>query len=402
MHARLRLPLALPAPLAEAPRQRLAVIPVAMVMALALALAACGGGAEDDPADAPATATAEAGRSVPVEVFVVDEAAFEDVIQVTGFVEAPEDAVLSAEASGTLRSLLPLGQAVGRGQTVAQVDAGLAQAAVQQAEASLAAAQAQARLAEDQFRRQEPLLRDSIISPLEFESIRANRASAQAQVAQAQAQVAQARENLSRTRVIAPFAGTVEEHLARRGEQVGPGSPVARLVSGGGVKVTAGIPERYAGDVTLGTAVLVAPQPAGIAPRRGTISFVGRAVDPQSRTFPVEVRLASTDGTLKPQMIVRMEVTRATVERALAVPLSAVVRDESGPTVVVVEETDGLAVARVRRVTLGASAGGRVIVIDGLRPGDLVVIQGQTTVTDGELVRIMDRRAPLAPAALAE
>jgi hypothetical protein len=53
-------------------------------------------------------------------------------------------------------------------------------------------------------------------------------------------------------------------------------------------------------------------------------------------------------------------------------------------------------------VSLGASAGGRVVVLDGLRPGDLVVTQGQTTVTDGEPVRITDRRATLAPAALAE
>lgn len=372
-----------------------AVSLVALLMVLGLGLTACGSEVDPTADGPPAEATSTTERSVPVEVVLVEGTAFEDVIQMTGTVEAPEDAVLSAETAGTLRTLLPLGRAVSRGQVVAQVDAGIAQASVQQAEAALQAARAQLELSEDQFRRQEPLYRDSIISALEFQSVRTNRASAQAQVAQAQAQVAQARENLSRTQITAPFSGTVEEHLAQRGEQVNPGTPVVRLVAGGGVKVTAGVPERYAADIRVGTPVVVTPQAYGAPPRRGTVSFVGRTVDPQSRTFPIEVQLTNADGTiLKPQMVVRMEVTREVVEGALVVPLSAVVRDEQGTTVYVVEEVDGRQVARLRRVLLGPSSGGNVIVTDGLQPGELVITQGQNTVADGQPVRITDRRAP--------
>lgn len=352
----------------------------------AVLLAACGG----DP-EAPAeTAEAQGTRIVPVEVVEVTPTTFEDVIQMTGTVEAPNDATLSAEAAGTLRSLTPLGAAVGRGQTVAQIDAGVAQAQVRQAEASLEAARAQLALADDQFRRQEPLYRDEIISALEFESVRSNRAQARAQVAQAEASLAQTREQLSRTRVIAPFSGTVEEHLAERGEQVAPGTPVVRIVSTDVVTVRAGVPERYAGDIRQGTPVLITPQAYGLPPVRGQVSFVGQTIDPQSRTFPVEVRIDNRGGQLKPQMTVRVEITRQSLDGVLAVPLGAVVRDERGPSVVVIRQ-EATPTARTQPVTLGSTAGGMVVVTDGLAAGDLVVTQGQTTVADGDPVRIAER-----------
>jgi membrane fusion protein, multidrug efflux system len=365
---------------------------VGMVLLGMIAVGACGSDAETTPNGMPADTVLDDTRSVAVEVFEVQPTSFEDVIQLTGTIEAPDDATLSAEAAGTVRALVPLGGTVSRGQTVAQIDPGLAQASMRQAEATLAAARAQLELSEDQFRRQEPLYRDSIISALEFESIRAQRASARAQVAQAEAGVAQAREQLSRTGVVAPFSGRVEEHLVERGEQVSPGTPVVRVVATNNVKVTAGVPERYAADISLGAAVVVSPQAYGLPPQRGQISFVGQTINPQNRTFPVEVMLSNQAAQLKPQMVVRMDITRRSIEDALAVPLASVIRDEDGATVFVVVREAGRSIVRSRRVTLGSSTAGNVVVEQGLEPGDLVVTRGQTTVADGDPVRITDRR----------
>lgn len=362
-----------------------------LMLAALLALAACGSDVPSDDEVAAAEA-AERGRAMPVDVFEVQSVAFEDVVQLTGTVEAPDDATLSAESSGTIRSLLPLGTAVSRGQAIAQIDAGLAGAGVQQAEAQVAAARAQLDLAEDQFRRQEPLYRDSIISALEFQSIRAQRASARAEVARAEAGLSQSREQLARTRVISPFSGIVERHLVERGEQVAPGTPVARIVSTSRVKVTAGVPERYAGDIRQGTPILINPQAYGLPPRRGQVSFVGQAIDAQNRTFPIEVMLDNPGLELKPQMLVRLEVTRRTLDNVLAIPLAAVVRDESGPTVYVVETQEGVARAAARRVTLGATSGDRVVVESGLAPHELVITRGQNTVATGDAVRITEHR----------
>src|SRR5690606_13103323 len=363
-----------------------------LLPSLALALAACGGG------EAPAEPTeAVTDTAIPVEVLVVEPTLFEDVITLTGNVAAPEDATLNPEASGTLTYLAPLGAYVGRGATVAQVDPSLAQAQVAQAQAGVEAAQAQVQaaeaqleLAEDQYRRQEPLYRDSIISALEFQGVQAQRASARAQVAQAQAGVAQARAALRQaqtalgnTRIVAPFGGTVEAHLAERGELVSPATPVVRIVSAGGLLVEAGVPERYAGDIELGTPVRVVPNAYGGEPLGGRVTFVGRAVDPQSRTFPIEVAIEASETPLRPEMVVSLEVSRAVMEEVIALPLSAIVRDERGTSVYVVREDTsaaGALVAARQPVELGPTSGGSVVVTAGLELGARGIATGQSTV----------------------
>jgi membrane fusion protein (multidrug efflux system) len=344
---------------------------------------------------------------------------FEDVIELTGTVEAPEDATLSPEASGTLTYLAPLGSSVRRGATVAQVSPGLAQASVASAQGAVAqavagvraaeaqrrAAQAQLELAEDTFRRQEPLFRDSILSAWEFQGTQTQLAAARAGVAQADAAIAQARGAqraaeaglqqarvmLANTRIAAPFAGTVDEHIADRGQTVGPGTPVLRLVAAGGLKVEAGVPERYAADVELGAPVRVLAGAAGREARSGRIDFVGRAVDASSRTLPVEVALDEGAGLLRPSMVVRMHLVRASLPNAITVPVAAIVRDERGTGVLVVRTDSNVTVAQYRPITVGATAGGLAEVVSGLESGELVVARGQTNVSEGERVRVTAR-----------
>src|SRR5690606_23139837 len=137
--------------------------------------------------------------------------------------------------------------------------------------------------------------------------------------------------------------------------------------SGGGLKVEAGVPERYAGDIEVGTPVRVRPSAYDGEPLGGRVTFVGRAVNPESRTFPIEVALAAAETPLRSEMVVSLEVSRAVMEGVLAVPLGAVVRDERGTSVYVVrEDTSGALVAARQPVDLGPTAGGSVVVASGL------------------------------------
>ena len=172
-------------------------------------------------------------RQIRVETLLLEPSRFEDVIELTGTVEALNDAALSAQASGTVEYLADLGTALSRGGVVARLDQGQVRAAVQQAEAQVEAAQAQFDLAQDNFQRQEPRYRDSIISALEFENVRAQRNQARASLRQAEAALAQAQERLDDTVIRAPFAGIVEERFIEAGEQIVPGQRVARVVSTG-------------------------------------------------------------------------------------------------------------------------------------------------------------------------
>lgn len=403
----------------------------------AVFLAACG----DTPESAEDFAVIQP-NATPVEVVALEPTLFEDVVELTGTVDAGEDATLSPSASGTLTYVAPVGTRVRRGQTVAQINAGTQQAGIAQARGQLAqsaasveqaeaairaararreAAQSQLELAQDQYDRQRPLLEQQIISPLEFQNVESQLASARASVAEAEAGIAQAqgqlaaargglaagqagvesaRSQLANTRITAPFSGVVEARLMEPGELASPGQPVVRLVGGGGLRVEAGVPERYAGEIEVGTQVTVNPTAYTAEARGGRVVFVGAAINPESRTFPIEVTVDNSDGALRTDMVVQMSVTRSVITDALVLPQDAVVRDERGTSVFVVAETDSASVARRRSVELGASSGGRVVVASGLESGDRVVVSGQGELADGDPVRVERTRSGRAQAAL--
>src|SRR5690606_17681304 len=139
------------------------------------------------------------------------------------------------------------------------------------------------------------LYRDSIIRAIEYENVRAQLNQARAQVAQAEAALSSARKQLQNTFVSTPFSGIVEQHFVQRGEQVSPGMPVARVVNTSRVRMKAGVPERYAGDINVGTPVEMRLNAYNVGSRLGRVSFVGSAIDSESRTFPIEVELDNSD-----------------------------------------------------------------------------------------------------------
>lgn len=327
-------------------------------------------------------------RSVQVETLVLQPTTFEDVIELTGTVEALNDATLSAQSAGSVTSLLALGRTVRAGQTVAQLDPGIMQAAVQQAEAMVSVAQAQFDLTEDVLNRQRPLFRDSVISALEFENVRAQYNQAEAQLKQVKAALTQAEKQLNNTRVTTPFTGTVEAHFVEVGEQVMPGTPVVRVINTSRVKVTVGVPERYAGDITSGTSLQIDFKAYRGEVYSGKVTFVGNAISPQNRTFPIEIELDNRESTLKPEMIANLYVVREQYKDVLVIPRAAVIRDEEGHSVFVVSRNGSDTYAESHMVTLGPAYGEHVIV-SGVEAGTEVVVLGQNTLAEGDLVQIV-------------
>jgi multidrug efflux pump subunit AcrA (membrane-fusion protein) len=125
--------------------------------------------------------------------------------------------------------------------------------------------------------------------------------------------------------------------------------------------------------------------------RTADVTFVGNTIDPESRTFTVEVTVSNEERTLKPAMGVNLRVTRAVLDSALVLPRTAVLRDETGTHVYVVDRSDTTAVARDREVALGPETGGSVVADSGLAAGDEVIIVGQNNVSPGAPLEIADR-----------
>jgi RND family efflux transporter MFP subunit len=371
----------------------------ALVAALALVLAGLPSLAGCSSDDSSAEETVE--QRTPIETLSLERTRFEDVLELNGEATALNDATLSAEASGTVLSIAEQGAFVEAGQVVARLESGEEEAAVEQAKAQLETARSRLELAADSYQRQLPLYRDSIISALEFEQVRSERNQTRASVNQAEAQLASARERLANTRIRAPFSGTVEERMVEPGEQISPGQQVARMVDIGRVEITANVPERYANNVQRGQSVTVEFDTYGASPRRGQVTFVGNTIDPQSRTFPVEVEIPNSNRQIKPEMSGTMKIPTRTLEDALVIPRTAVERDEEGTNVYIVERrrsdttgavgTGGVPVVDVRSVTLGPTHEQKAVALSGLNDGQEVIVSGQGNVAAGDTVRVTQR-----------
>jgi membrane fusion protein (multidrug efflux system) len=343
---------------------------------LALGAAACGGSAGGE---VPGAVPVAPQRVVNVEVLVVAPETFADAIGVTGVVQAERDVTVAAEESGVIRELfVRKGRTVAAGQPIARIDDRVLRAQYDQA-------RAEANLARETFERQRRLWEDERIGS-EMNYLRARYG---AETAEANARVLAAR--LERTIVRAPISGVLDERFVEIGTMVAPGTHVARIIDIDTLRVTGGVPERYAGDIRPGAAATVIFDNLPATEYTATASFVGAAIIEQNRTFPIEVAIPNRDGTLKPGMVARVRLARGVARQALLLPREAVLRTESGYTVFTVRDEGGRLTARSTAVTTGPGAGNRVVIEAGLQPGDRVITVGQHQVANGDAVNIVAR-----------
>jgi membrane fusion protein (multidrug efflux system) len=119
----------------------------------------------------------------------------------------------------------------------------------------------------------------------------------------------------------------------------------------------------------------------------GTIAFVGAAVDPQNRTFPIEILLDNPGGRLKPQMVANVRVATEQLQGVIVVPQDVVMRTEDGYQVFVVGDSPDGTLAEARTVALGPSFENEVVIASGLAEGDRLIVTGHQMVDAGERVR---------------
>jgi membrane fusion protein (multidrug efflux system) len=357
--------------------------------AVLFAVVAAGCGSDSgEPGTTGSAGAANTGqaRVVNVEVSPIEVGDFVDYMRITGEVEAYQEAVLSAEEGGQVESFaVNKGQWVAKGGAVARLDDDILSSLVNEARAA-------ALLAEEQFQRQKRLWEEEGIgSEIAYLKAKYDNMIVQARLANLETR-------LAKTVIRAPFGGVFDENFLEIGEYAQPGAPVVRLVDAGRVKVTGGVPERFARSVHVGDRALVSFDIFPDDEMTGTISFVGRSVNEANRTFPIEILLENPGGEIKPRMVANVRVVREHFEGVVVVPQDAVLRTEEGHQAFVVTREEGNPIAQVRELELGPSSENRVVVKDGLAKGELLITVGQRLVDDRTPVRIVNADGPVADA----
>ena len=268
----------------------------------------------------------------------------------------------------------------GTGDPCAELAASLAQAraALRQAELGLEGARVRveaATRARDLARSGDPL------------------AAARAQVRQAEAALAAARRQQELARIIAPISGVVAAVRARPGELASPQSPepLVVLVQPDPARVEADLPEGLYDAVTTGAAVDVL---VGDRTLRGRVIARTLVPDPRTGIYTLTVEVPDSRGALVPGQAARVRVPVPAGAEGVLIPVEALQEaDEPGRGVVFVVR-DGRAVRR--EVRYAAMTSSRVAVIDGLEPGEQVIVRGHEGLADGDPVRVVPGPAPAA------
>ena len=296
-------------------------------------------------------------------------------VRVTGVVQAMNDVMVSAEEGGVVvRIARDKGRAIRAGETILQLNDAVLRAQV-------ATATAQSELAEEVWQRRRKLYEeDGIGSELSY-------LEAKYAAEQARGSLDALEERLARTTVRAPISGTLEARFVEVGTMVSPGTPVARIVHTGSIKIQAGVPERYALDVARGAGATVRFGVLSGRSFESSVTYAGATVDAQSRTFPVELVLPNPEGRIKPEMIADVEIVLEEMGDAIVVPQQALVSMEEGYVVFVVEGTGDAARAAMRPVEVSVTQGNELVVESGLEAGDRLVVVGQQGLTEGDRVR---------------
>ncbi len=317
---------------------------------------------------------AAAARNVTVRVTVAVEAPFTESVDAAATVKALDDVMLSPEEGGILAEWkVERGARVSRGTVIGRLKDDILRP-------GYLAAAAQESIAAMNYAKQERVYAEQAISELQYKS-----SGFSLDAARAQASLLRAR--WEHTRLISPIDGILDERFVDEGEMAAPGVPVARIVNIASVRVQANLSEQLAGSIAKNTTVqvVVPSSPGRVFP--GKVVFIGATLSPDNKTFLVEAIVPNPGYALKPEMVGRMTILRASRERTILMPEEAVQQIDRNRLVLYVEK-EGKANERV--VGLGARNGSMVEVTAGLSPGDRVITTGYKGLVNGQPVTVAD------------
>ena len=355
----------------------------AVVAALGV-LAACG---QQSPGGTPAGG----GAPPPAEVGVVTVAprAVGLATELPGRLEASRVAQVRARAAGILQKrLFKEGSDVKAGQPLFTIDPAPYQASAASAQAALARAQANVTQATAQAERYKPLMEANAISKQDYINAVALQKTAEADVAAAKASVQSAQINLGYATVTAPIGGRIGRALVTEGALVGQGEAtqlaVVQQINPMYVNFTqsttdvlklrkaveSGQFKRAGAD---GASVRIVLEDGSDYAQPGKLLFSDLTVDPTSGQITLRAEVPNAGGVLLPGMYVRVRLEQAQAEAGIVVPQQAVTRGSTGDSVMVVG-ADGK--VSPRPVKIGTSVDGQWVVLDGLKPGEQVMVDG--------------------------
>lgn len=362
----------------------------AAALACLLALAACGGGGAPSGPGGPG---GPGGMPPPpsVGVVTVEPANVELLTELPGRLEAWRTAQVRARIPGIVQKrLYTEGAVVKEGQSLFEIDPAPFRAAVESAQANVARAEASVAQAESVVERNRPLAAARVVSDAEWVANQNALRSAQADLAAARAALSSARINLGHASVKAPIAGFIGRAQVTEGALVGQGD--ATLLATIQQTRTMYVNFTQSASETLrlrrafeagqfkrvggaGAEVRLVLDDGSVYPRPGKLLFSDLSVDAGTGQVTLRAEVPNPDGLLLPGLYVKVRLAQARADGGILVPQQAVTRGGAGGADVLMVVGEGNMPAP-RPVKIGGANGQNWVVLDGLKGGEQVIVDG--------------------------
>jgi RND family efflux transporter MFP subunit len=316
--------------------------------------------------------TSEVKTPTRVKTQVVSPGKADNAQTYVGIVEEREATAVSFTGMGVVkRMLVNEGQAVGRGQLIAEMDD-------TQARNLLAGAEAQMTQANDALARYKMLHDNGSLPEVQWVEI-------QSKVAQAKSQLEVAKKNLADCRLTAPVSGIIGKKLVGTGETALPSQAVVSILDISTVKVKVAVPEAEIGSINANTPTSIKVEAVGASYQGGRIEK-GVEADALTHTYDIRINVANDGRRLLPGMVASVCFISDGAQTAgnRMVPVTAVQRNANGGLFVWVVDKQNT--AHRTTVIIGQTEGNYVLVKDGLNMGDRIVTEGYQKLSEGTKV----------------
>ena len=313
---------------------------------------------------------ATAAPPTSVVAAVAKKESVTETLSLVGTIAANEIVELKSEVDGIVEEInFQEGQRVKKGDLLVRLEETKLKAALTEAEANF-------RLSQSTYDRAQQLFKDKLISQQEFDQ------------AASTFQSSQASQDLKRrllrdTRIVAPFSGVVSARNISPGQVIGAmTTTLTWLVDFDRVKVEINVPERFLSQLQLEQTIEISVATYGARKFQGKVYFIAPQIDPATRTALVKAEIANPKLELHPGMFANLDLTLKIRENAIVIPEIALAQLQEGDRAVVYVVEAG-STAQPHQIKLGVRLPGKVEVLEGLKGGEHVIVEGLQKIGPG-------------------
>lgn len=319
-------------------------------------------------------ADGENNKIVSVKTKKIKKELFKHYLEIQGTIESDNNIFVPSQSGGIVtRIYVKEGDRVRKGQIMAQLDGSIYQRQIESMKSQLA-------LAKTAYERQKRLWDQKIGSEMQF-------LQAKTQKESLEKQIEALREQYRLTVISSPISGTVDEIKIKEGESAAPGLGAIRVVQLSKLKITASLSESYISSVHENDTVKVRI-PSINKEFEQPIEAVSKVIDPNNRTFNIELKVPKDIEDIKPNMVAVLTINDYTNPEAIVIPLNAIQKTGDDNQVFIVQNNGDKTIAERRSVDPGKYSHDKVEVLKGIEAGDEIITFGFTKLSNKQEIVI--------------